>query len=134
VRNNELRATNKKQKQQLADKENAKENPDAAGGKKGRKAKSGSETSNVVSVSNVSFTESDKEELAMIASKFTYMSWFWLPTSLFKLRKDEDYDPATRFSDASTACQGQLQDLLEVIPPEWHGLINKRAFFSLVCI
>ncbi|HEV7736175.1 MAG TPA: hypothetical protein VGO47_02235 [Chlamydiales bacterium] len=136
VQNNELCATNKRQQQQLADKENAEEDPNVAGRKKRRKTKSGSGGSNVAFVSEgMTFNKADEEELVVIASKFTYMSCFWLRQLdfTFKLEKDEDYDPATRFADTMSKCQGQLQDLLKVIPHEWHELMKNKSFFSLVC-
>ncbi|KIJ44790.1 hypothetical protein M422DRAFT_251779 [Sphaerobolus stellatus SS14] len=115
---NELRATNKNQERELANKENTELNVSS----RSRKRKSVTQ-----------FTEAEVKEIKELAAKFTYMSSLWIRNlpSTFKLNLDDDYDVAHRFRDISSKCQGHLHDLLDVIPEKWHELMKEDTFYSI---
>ncbi|KIJ33828.1 hypothetical protein M422DRAFT_264118, partial [Sphaerobolus stellatus SS14] len=115
---NELHSHNKLQQKQLAEKEN--ERPESQPGSK-------KVTKKTVTLS---LDESEFNDLKLIASKFTYLSFLWirkLPYT-FKLSLDPDYTVETRFNDTKNICQGQLQELLEAIPSKWHELMKEDHF------
>ncbi|KIJ37766.1 hypothetical protein M422DRAFT_259604 [Sphaerobolus stellatus SS14] len=115
---NELHLCNKNQQKQLAEKEN--ECPESQPGSK-------KVTKKTVTLS---LDESKFNDLKLIASKFTYMSFLWirkLPYT-FKLSPDPDYTADTRFNDMKNMCQGQLQELLEAIPGKWHKFMKEDRF------
>ena len=116
---NELHAAKKNAQKELANKENE----SMPSRSRSRSKKSASH-----------FNEVEVREIKDIASKFTYISFLWLRnmTCTFKLDLDEDFDPAERFKDTERKCQGQYQDLLIAIPEKWHGIMNDRAFYSIV--
>ncbi|KIJ44430.1 hypothetical protein M422DRAFT_252029 [Sphaerobolus stellatus SS14] len=114
VEKNELHLCNKTQQKQLAEKEN--ECPESQLGSK-------MVTKKTVTLS---LNESEFNDLKLIASKFTYLSFLWickLPYT-FKLFPDLDYTVETCFNDTKNMCQGQLQELLEAIPSKWHEFMK----------
>ncbi|KIJ44986.1 hypothetical protein M422DRAFT_251625 [Sphaerobolus stellatus SS14] len=118
VEKNELHSHNKLQQKQLAEKEN--EHPES-------QPESKKVTKKTVTLS---LDESEFNDLKLIASKFTYLSFLWirkLPYT-FKLSLDPDYTVETRFNDTKNMCQGQLQELLEAIPSKWHELMKEDHF------
>ncbi|KIJ54947.1 hypothetical protein M422DRAFT_24811 [Sphaerobolus stellatus SS14] len=77
--------------------------------------------------------DEDKRNLVKdIAHKFTYMSLLWLhqPSETFQLILDEEYDPVDRFQSEDGWLQGQLRDLLEVLPGHWHKEMKDELFIN----
>jgi hypothetical protein len=87
-------------------------------------------------VSEPELPKSDQKELAIIASKFTYMSFFWLrkPEYTFKLDLDPEYDPAGQFDDIADNCYEQFLELRAAIPEKWHNDMKEDTFISFVSI
>jgi len=113
---NHLRTVNCRQQRQLADKANEE-----------------------TQVSHVQppkppFSETDECEIKTIASKFTYMSHFWVHSldKIMKLKLDTDYDPNACFSSTRNKAQGLLLDLCTAIPAKWHNNMSSKSFRSLV--
>ncbi|KIJ31960.1 hypothetical protein M422DRAFT_266327 [Sphaerobolus stellatus SS14] len=111
------------QQKQLAEKEN--ERPESQPGSK-------KVTKKTVTLS---LDESEFNDLKLIASKFTYLSFLWirkLPYT-FKLSPDPDYTVDRFFNDTKNMCQGQLQELLEAIPSKWHKFMKEDHFQIFFC-
>lgn len=71
-----------------------------------------------------------------MASKFTYLSYLWLQKLdyTFKLEVDDDYHPSKWFSSTANKCQGQLHELLTVIPKKYHSYMKDEVFISTVSV
>lgn len=114
---------NRDQQCQLADKENS-----------GNDGPVGLETSRAKRKKFLSIDSTEHDQIRLAASKFTYMACLWARKldHTLKLDNDPDYDPAKRFENIDNICQGQLQDLLVVIPNKLHCHMKDKMFYKLV--
>jgi hypothetical protein len=74
-------------------------------------------------------SNAETEEVSMIAKKFTIMSLLWLrdDRKTFQTAIDEQYDHLQRFKNKETKIQGQLADIVEVLPSRYVGALCNNA-------
>ncbi|KAA1474759.1 hypothetical protein DENSPDRAFT_883039 [Dentipellis sp. KUC8613] len=72
----------------------------------------------------------ERKQVELLARKFCIMYSFWLRDvdTTFKTPVDPSYDPHQRFSSAATRIQGQLADIIHVLPKEYHTRIYLRPW------
>jgi hypothetical protein len=61
-----------------------------------------------------------------------YAMWLYLPARAFGERFQENFNHEQRFDSTAKRLQGQLHDLVEAIPPEYHGLFASHDMQKLV--
>lgn len=68
-------------------------------------------------------SEDETSEIKRLAHKFvnTYAIWLREPSETFKTKVDNDFDPCERFEDDRNKIQGQLLDLIDLLPEKYHG-------------
>lgn len=68
--------------------------------------------------------ENVEDEIKAAAQLFVITKGLWLraEAKAFRGELDEEfYDPLNRFSDDDSKIQGQLREILDVLPDEYHG-------------
>lgn len=67
-------------------------------------------------------TEADAGDIRLAGRTFTIMQMLWLrdPSVTFKTVVDEEYNELERFENIGYTIQGQIQDMLEVLPDKFH--------------
>ncbi|KAJ7766859.1 hypothetical protein B0H16DRAFT_1791371 [Mycena metata] len=101
----------------LTDITNEDDTPPKRGRPKKRKVDSGS--------------EDDTKEVKNLAHKFTVMNLLWMRDlkCTFNTDVDEQYDPLARWENWESKVQGQLADLLEILPPKFRGETMHAQWF-----
>ena len=74
-------------------------------------------------------SEADAEEVSMVARRFTIMNSFWLheERQTFRTQVDEQYDHLQRFENTTSKIQGQLTEILDVLPSRFKDLMGDHA-------
>ena len=74
-------------------------------------------------------SNAETEEVSMIAKKFTIMSMLWLQDDRKTLQTtiDEQYNHLQQFENKETKIQGQLADVVEVLPSRYVGALGNDA-------
>ena len=57
----------------------------------------------------------------------TKQLWPSYPRSLYKTAAEENYEPKDHFKTSKTKLQGDVHDLLEVVPARFHAQLNKKS-------
>ncbi|KIJ33455.1 hypothetical protein M422DRAFT_264559 [Sphaerobolus stellatus SS14] len=75
-----------------------------------------------------------KEVIHFSAGKFTYMHMLWLqhPEQLKDLVLDDNYNPITCYDSLNAKLQGQLRDIRDIIPENFHEEFSMKMFWTLV--
>lgn len=68
----------------------------------------------------------------MVAKMFTIMNLFWLhdEQKTFRTRVDEQYDHLQRFENLENKIQGQISDILDVLPSRYADILYNNAWLS----
>jgi len=76
--------------------------------------------------------DADTEEVSMVAKMFTIMNLFWLhdEQKTFRTRVDEQYDDLQRFENLENKIQGQISDILDVLPSRYADILYNNAWLS----
>jgi hypothetical protein len=76
--------------------------------------------------------DADTEEVSMVAKMFTIMNLFWLhdEQKTFRTRVDEQYDHLQRFENLENKIQGQISDILDVLPSRYADILYNNAWLS----
>ena len=74
-------------------------------------------------------SDAETEEISQLAKKFTIMKLFWLhdDRKTFRTPVDEQYDHLQRFENLESTIQGQIADILEVLPARYGDNIGNDA-------
>ncbi|KAJ7201090.1 hypothetical protein GGX14DRAFT_571664 [Mycena pura] len=106
---NDVKRQLRAMERQLADITNQDDSPPKRGRKKRQMVDGGS--------------EEDTEKLKELAHAFVAMRMVWLhdPPTTFTTVVDSQYNPLERFENRASKIQGELAELLEVLPPRFHG-------------
>ncbi|EGN95300.1 hypothetical protein SERLA73DRAFT_155389 [Serpula lacrymans var. lacrymans S7.3] len=98
------------------------ENKDSVGGQQGEEAKKRQE--------RVDLRDNVVEHEQMVkglGQKFevTHALWLHKPTRTFQTSLDNEYDPLDRFDTIGSKLQGQLWDIMDVLPVKYHDDLQK---------
>ncbi|KAJ7098926.1 hypothetical protein C8R44DRAFT_888766 [Mycena epipterygia] len=72
--------------------------------------------------------ESEEKEVASLGRRFVLMKGLWIKKDSVVARLNEDYDKKRRFDDAQV--QGQLRDLLDILPDCYRGKVRREGWFK----
>lgn len=74
-------------------------------------------------------SDSETEEVSQLAKKFAITTLFWLrdDRQTFRTPIDEQYDHLQRFENLESKIQGQIRDLLEVLPAQYADMMGHDA-------
>ena len=74
-------------------------------------------------------SDSETEEVSQLAKKFAITTLFWLcdDRQTFHTPIDEQYDHLQRFENLESKIQGQIRDLLEVLPAQYADMMGHDA-------
>ena len=76
--------------------------------------------------------DADTEEVLMVAKMFTIMNLFWLhdEQKTFRTWVDEQYNHLQRFENLENKIQGQIADILDVLPSRYTDILYDNAWLS----
>ena len=60
--------------------------------------------------------------------------WLQNPGTAFKMKCNDQYNPAEHFENGKNKLQGQLLDILDVLPEKFHKHISKKSIQALVSL
>ncbi|TFY59987.1 hypothetical protein EVG20_g7587 [Dentipellis fragilis] len=73
----------------------------------------------------------ERSALELLARKYCVMYSFWLPhETVLQVLPDPTYDPAHRFSSPAMRIQGQMADLMKVLPKEYQMRIHLEPWVN----
>ncbi|KAJ7633299.1 hypothetical protein B0H17DRAFT_961776, partial [Mycena rosella] len=103
-------------KRQLADVTNADDSAPQHGRKRKKMVDGGS--------------EEDTKEIKKLGHKFVMMKMIWLPdlSGTIHTKLDDQYNPLERFENRASKVQGELADLLDLLPQKFHGEIMQSEW------
>jgi hypothetical protein len=70
----------------------------------------------------------DKKKVQSLGHRFVLLKSLWLKPDTFETKLDKNYDEKNRFDGAEV--QGQLRDILSIIPDRYKGNFMRAGWFE----